>query len=185
MSPIGNGLSGDLIILDYVRLSRDMIHRICCGVITVWAVRDGFRRRMERFVECAERTKWGKGNNQCGCTCARDVAKGGGLTMYRLFGHAPAHSRGLSTSTWIFAAFIGLDSISFRVLVFGLYTYTFSRYHCFVLYTLFLVWSQRCSIYSPTISSHYVLSYVCPFCCFYTFILRIYPASLVITVVGL
>jgi hypothetical protein len=57
MSPIGNGLSGDLIILDYVRLSRDMIHRICCGVITVWAVRDGFRRRMGRFVECAERTK--------------------------------------------------------------------------------------------------------------------------------
>jgi hypothetical protein len=56
MSPIGNGLSGDLIILDYVRLSRYMIQRICCGVITVWAVRYGFRRRMERFVECPERT---------------------------------------------------------------------------------------------------------------------------------
>ncbi|CAG8221115.1 unnamed protein product, partial [Penicillium nalgiovense] len=52
-----------------------------------------------------------KGFNQHGCTCARDVAKRGGLTIYGLFCHTRLSFALVVRGTCLIVAFFGLDRL--------------------------------------------------------------------------
>lgn len=114
------------------------------------------RLRFDRFraTACTARV-----TSQHGRTCARDVAKRCGLTMYGPFCHARCLFALARFGTCIIFAFFGLDALGFRVL--GLCLHISARYPSMVASCLALWPSLYCDALlciTTNVSCHYVIN---------------------------